>query len=314
MRCDEIIRLCRELAPEELACDWDNPGLLAGRSDREVEKILLAVDVTDEVINQAAEWGADMIISHHPLIFRGIKKVNDTDFVGRRILRLIQKDISCYAMHTNFDAAPGCMADRAAEMLGLSDTKVLEVLGSLADGKPYGIGLSGSLPEEMTLMELARRVKETFNIPHVSVFGDLDSGKKLKCAAICPGSGGSEIELARICEERAFLGVPLGGDSLAVPVVRGVYVVSNLDWIPIRVKSREKAFPDKSFPPKRVSPEMASKGQVEPAKRELSGSPGFAFYQMGIIIIAVFVSHLNLAGLSMGEIIVKVVLHPGGRG
>jgi putative NIF3 family GTP cyclohydrolase 1 type 2 len=88
------------------------------------------------------------------------------------------------------------MADRAAEMLGLSDTKVLEVLGSLADGKPYGIGLSGSLPEEMTLMELARRVKETFNIPHVSVFGDLDSGKKLKCAAICPGSGGSEIELA----------------------------------------------------------------------------------------------------------------------
>ena len=195
MRCDEIIRLCRELAPEELACDWDNPGLLAGRSDREVEKILLAVDVTDEVINQAAEWGADMIISHHPLIFRGIKKVNDTDFVGRRILRLIQKDISCYAMHTNFDAAPGCMADRAAEMLGLSDTKVLEVLGSLADGKPYGIGLSGSLAEEMTLMELARRVKETFNIPHVSVFGDLDSGKKLKCAAICPGSGGSEIEL-----------------------------------------------------------------------------------------------------------------------
>ena len=196
MRCDEIIRLCRELAPEELACDWDNPGLLAGRSDREVEKILLAVDVTDEVINQAAEWGADMIISHHPLIFRGIKKVNDTDFVGRRILRLIQKDISCYAMHTNFDAAPGCMADQAAEMLGLSDTKVLEVLGSLADGTPYGIGLSGSLPEEMTLMELARRVKETFNIPHVSVFGDLDSGKKLKCAAICPGSGGSEIELA----------------------------------------------------------------------------------------------------------------------
>ena len=195
MRCDEIIRLCRELAPEELACDWDNPGLLTGRSDREVEKILLAVDVTDEVINQAAEWGADMIISHHPLIFRGIKKVNDRDFVGRRILRLIQKDISCYAMHTNFDAAPGCMADRAAEMLGLSDTKVLEVLGSLADGKPYGIGLSGSLPEEMTLMELARRVKETFNIPHVSVFGDLDSGKKLKCAAICPGSGGSEIEL-----------------------------------------------------------------------------------------------------------------------
>ena len=60
MRCDEIIRLCRELAPEELACDWDNPGLLAGRSDREVEKILLAVDVTDEVINQAAEWLFDV--------------------------------------------------------------------------------------------------------------------------------------------------------------------------------------------------------------------------------------------------------------
>ena len=193
---NEIFEYLCTLAPLELQMEFDNAGFLIGHRQAEIHKVILALDITEAVIDEALEEGAELIVSHHPLIFRGIKKVNDTDFVGRRILRLIQKDISCYAMHTNFDAAPGCMADRAAEMLGLSDTKVLEVLGSLADGKPYGIGLSGSLPEEMTLMELARRVKETFNIPHVTVFGDLDSGKKLKCAAICPGSGGGEIELA----------------------------------------------------------------------------------------------------------------------
>ena len=113
MKCSEIIKILETLSPRSMACDWDNPGLLAGRSGKEVKTIFLAVDATDSVIEQAEQAGADMILTHHPLIFKGIKQVSDQNFIGRRVLRMIQDDISYYAMHTNFDAAPGCMADLA---------------------------------------------------------------------------------------------------------------------------------------------------------------------------------------------------------
>ena len=113
MKCSEIMEVCRKLAPEDCACDWDNPGLLAGRSDKEVRKIYIALDATDKVVEAAAASGADMLLTHHPLIFKAIKKVNDQNFITRRLVKLIQEDISYYAMHTNFDAAPGCMADLA---------------------------------------------------------------------------------------------------------------------------------------------------------------------------------------------------------
>ncbi len=193
MKCWEVIEKCRELAPESLACDWDNPGFQAGRSDKEVRRILLAVDVTDEVIDEAVRKKAGMIITHHPLIFHGIRKVSDRDFVGKRILRMIQADISYYAMHTNFDAAPGCMGDAAAERLSLTGCAILDPMGTMADGRPYGIGAYGKLPREMTLRETAEFVKERFGIPQVQVFGDLSSDRKMRTAAICPGSGGSDI-------------------------------------------------------------------------------------------------------------------------
>ena len=110
MKCSEIMEILEELAPKELACEWDNPGLLAGRGDKEVKTILVAVDATDAVLDQAEEAGADMLLTHHPLIFKPVKSVTDRDFIGRRLLRLIQADCPYYAMHTNFDAAPGCMA------------------------------------------------------------------------------------------------------------------------------------------------------------------------------------------------------------
>lgn len=134
MKCSEIIKILETLSPRSMACDWDNPGLLAGRSGKEVKTIFLAVDATDSVIEQAEQAGADMILTHHPLIFKGIKQVSDQNFIGRRVLRMIQDDISYYAMHTNFDAAPGCMADLAAKKLGLTDCEVLEKMGETGDG------------------------------------------------------------------------------------------------------------------------------------------------------------------------------------
>lgn len=198
MKCREVIQVLEELAPKAYACEWDNPGLLAGRGDKEVKTILIAVDATDQVVNLAAERGADLLLTHHPLIFRAIKQINDGDFIGRRLLTLMGKDISYYAMHTNFDIAPGCMADLAAERLGLSEKRPLEVTGvSFQDGMtPVGIGAVGRLKEAMTAAQVGELVKERFGLPFVTAYGLSEAAEKTEEIAVSPGSGGSMIQAA----------------------------------------------------------------------------------------------------------------------
>ncbi len=195
MKCSEIIEILKELAPEGCACSWDNPGLLAGRRDKEVKKVYIALDATDAAVDEAVRVGADMLLTHHPLIFKAIKQVNDSNFITRRLIRLIQADISYYAMHTNFDAAPGCMADLAAARLGLTDCEPLEVLGQMEE-VPYGIGKIGSLTEPITVQELGKKVKEAFDLPFLLIYGQEYLDTPVKRIALCPGSGGSEIEEA----------------------------------------------------------------------------------------------------------------------
>lgn len=175
------------LAPLSYKCQWDNPGLLAGRGDKEVARVLIALDATDTVVEMAREWRADFLLSHHPLIFKPLKRVTDEDFIGRRLVKLLQADISYYAMHTNFDVAPGCMADMAAGRLGLLEPRPLEITGE-ADGIPYGIGKVGDLPQETDLKSLAEQVKQAFGLPFVTVYGAGQAGA-VRRAAICPGSG-----------------------------------------------------------------------------------------------------------------------------
>ena len=102
MQCRNLIGKLEELAPRRLACDWDNPGLLAGWEDRKIHRVLVALDATDVVVEQAVREQADMLLTHHPMIFKPLKQINDQSFTGRRLLDLIGNGISCYAMHTNF--------------------------------------------------------------------------------------------------------------------------------------------------------------------------------------------------------------------
>lgn len=192
MRCSDLTRQLDLLAPPEYACDWDNPGLLAGWSEKEVHRILVALDATDEVVAQAVREKADLLVTHHPLIFKPLKKVNDQDFVSRRILTMIQHGICYFAMHTNFDIAPGCMADLAAAQLGMNAEGPLEVTGE-ADGVPVGIGKIGSMAVSVTVEELARLVKERFGLPYVTVYGMDQVQGPVTRIALSPGSGGSMI-------------------------------------------------------------------------------------------------------------------------
>ncbi|MGN0431486.1 MAG: Nif3-like dinuclear metal center hexameric protein [Lachnospiraceae bacterium] len=186
MKCTDIIKRLEILAPPAFAESWDNVGLLAGRRTKEIKKVYLAVDATDEVIEDAIEAEADMLLTHHPLIFSPLKSITEDDFIGRRVLRLLQADMCYYAMHTNFDVMG--MADAAADEIGLQNRQVLEVTFE-DDISKEGIGRYGRLKRAMKLSECAADIKETFKLPAVRVYGDMD--EVVEIAAISPGSAKS---------------------------------------------------------------------------------------------------------------------------
>lgn len=188
MKCQEIITILCKQAPEHYACDWDNVGLLVGDARKEVQKIYIALDATEETIEEAIEQKADMLLTHHPMIFKGLKKVNTEDFIGKRVMSLIREDIAYYAMHTNFDVKG--MAELAAEKMGLKNCQVLEVTCEDEQGL-QGIGKVGMLLDTMEVKECAQLVKRAFHLEQVRVFGDLNA--RITKAAICPGSGKSVI-------------------------------------------------------------------------------------------------------------------------
>lgn len=201
MQCREFIEILEKLAPPACACEWDNIGLLAGRSEKQIKRVMIALDADDIAIDHAIKWGADMLLTHHPLIFTALKKINDTDFIARRLMKLIQNDISYYAMHTNFDAAPGGMATVAAEKLGLRGLKILDpegvVLIENQDGEteiPYGIGMTGYLDHPMMVRELGEWVKDIFKLPFLSIYGEEVQDKPVQRIGISPGSGSSVIK------------------------------------------------------------------------------------------------------------------------
>lgn len=200
MRCDEVISCLEKLAPPSFAESWDNPGLLTGREDKEITNVMIALDATDGVIEQAVAAGVSMLLTHHPLVFSPVKRIRTSDFTGRRLYRLIQRDICCYAMHTNFDVA--CMADAAAGRLGLSECRVLEVTCRTGE-EEKGIGCYGKLPQRMSLKECACYVKEIFHLESVKVFGE--DGAAVSSAAVCPGAGKSVIGLAAGAGAEVFI-------------------------------------------------------------------------------------------------------------
>jgi dinuclear metal center YbgI/SA1388 family protein len=127
MRLKEVIAQLEQFCPPQFAVSWDNSGLQVGRYNQDISRVCLAVDATSSVIAYAIENGADLLITHHPLLFSGLKTIHDRDFTGKRVIDLIRSDIACYAMHTNFDVMG--MADAAADLIRLRDREVLEVTG-----------------------------------------------------------------------------------------------------------------------------------------------------------------------------------------
>lgn len=224
-----ITEKLEQLAPKAAACDWDNPGLLVGRSDREVSRIYVALDATCTVVDAAIDAGCDLIVTHHPIIFRGVKSINDQSALGLKLLDLIRNDVSAFSMHTNFDSCPGGMADIVCAALGLRKTGLMEPTGFLpkdtqngaaeglqlrvveteGDVNPdaYGIGFTAELPEMLSAAELAARVKACFGLPFVQYY---DAGMPIRRIACCPGSGRGELKEVLSLGVDAFLSGDMG--------------------------------------------------------------------------------------------------------
>ena len=219
MQCKEIMQVIEATYPRTAALDFDNVGLLAGRADKEVNRVYLALDATDRVIERAIEAGADMLITHHPLLFSAVKKVTDEDFITRRIVKLIQNDISYYAMHTNYDVCR--MGALVAEKIGLKECVPLEETGEWQE-LPCGIGVFGILEESEELFSFGERIKEIFGLEELRCFGN---SRKIRRVAVCPGSGSSVIDQAIAKGADVFLSGDVGHHTGIDAVAQGMAVL-----------------------------------------------------------------------------------------
>ena len=188
MKTKELMDYLEKEYPPTAAEEWDNVGLLVGDDSGDTTHVYLALDLTDAALEEAVACGADFILTHHPMIFRGIKKITNRSFTGRRILSLIRHEISYYAMHTNYDIYG--MAEMSARVLELSDLQVLSV--TQTEEEPQGFGKVGKLQSPQTLGEFTRHVKEGFELEDVRVYGDLN--RKVEKIAVCTGSGKSMLQ------------------------------------------------------------------------------------------------------------------------
>ena len=188
MILNEIIVQLQNVAPEDFAQNWDNVGLLVGDRGQDIQRIFIALDADDAAIAQAKAVGAELLLTHHPLIFSPLKRINCDHFISARIVELLRSQMSYYAMHTNFDAAK--MGELAAERIGLSVEAPLADIFEY-DGQKYGIGVVGTLQETESLGGLCAVVKYGFGLDSVKVFRANDD--MISRVAICPGSGKSTI-------------------------------------------------------------------------------------------------------------------------
>ncbi len=182
---NDILVFLDRKAPVSTKLEWDNVGLLVGFKGREVKRLLVALDITDEVVEEAIRKNADLIVSHHPLFFQ-LKRAADDDLQGRKVVSLLHNGISAICMHTNLDVAEGGVNDALAEILGLKKTDILTIEGVLPDGKPYGIGRYGELNDQITMGDFLPLVKNALKANGLRYH---DSGKPVKRVAVVGGSG-----------------------------------------------------------------------------------------------------------------------------
>ena len=198
MKIREITDALERFAPLPLQDDFDNSGLQAGTTESEASGALLCLDVTLDVVAEAARKGCNLIISHHPILFHPLRKLTDTDCNGRILIEAIRHDITLYASHTNLDNVSTGVNCRIAKILGLTDCHTLD---EHPDGN--GAGMIGQLQEAVNEKELLELIRSRFNTGCIRHNAAL--GRKIRRIAVCGGAGAFLIDKAVAAGADAFL-------------------------------------------------------------------------------------------------------------
>ena len=185
----DILSYLETLAPRSMKMDWDNVGLLCGGKSRPVTKVLVALDPFEGVCKEAVQWGAELILTHHPLIFSPLKSVTDETSIGRAVQLLCANSISAINAHTNLDCAPGGVNDCLAETLGLSDLQVIAPSGVDELGRPWGLLRQGTV-EAQPLSDFLPKVKSALNCEGLRY---VNGGKPVHRVAVGGGACASEL-------------------------------------------------------------------------------------------------------------------------
>lgn len=212
MKVKDILGALEEFAPLALQDGYDNAGLQIGLAeDAEATGALLCLDVTEDVVDEAVLRGCNLIVSHHPLLFRPLKSITFDDYVGRTIVKAIQHGIAVYAAHTNLDSAQGGVNFKIAEKLGLVAPQWLSPKEAYLRGMAYvtaGEGVIATLPTSLSEREFMERVKEVFGLKSLRV--NYAQKKTISRVALCGGSGASLIPKAIEKGADAFLTGEIG--------------------------------------------------------------------------------------------------------
>ncbi len=217
MKVCELFAALEERIPRELSCPWDNDGLMVcPDGEREVHRVLVALDVTEEIAKKAIEGGYDVILSHHPMIFHALKAVNPYDTVAKKAILLLRAGVSVMSFHTRLDAVSGGVNDTLASLLGLKNTE------------PFGnegeeIGRVGLLPAPAALTDFAKTVRDVIGAPTVQVS---DAGRTVSRVAVLGGSGSDDVSAAIRAGADTYVTGELGHHYLTDAPEKGINLIA----------------------------------------------------------------------------------------
>ena len=240
-----VLEFLDSKAPCEIKMDFDNVGLLVGDESRVVKRLLLALDITDEVVEEAATKKAELIVSHHPLFF-SLKSVSTATPQGKRIISMIEKGIAGICMHTNLDAVSGGVNDALAEAAGLIDIKLLEESGVDKAGRTYGIGRIGRLEKEKSLSQYLPFLKNALKTNGLRYY---DAGRPVKMVAVGSGSCGEYLVIAAEKGCDTFISADIKYDyfldakRMGINAVDADHFCTENVVLPVLEKWLEEAFP-----------------------------------------------------------------------
>ncbi|MEP7196884.1 MAG: Nif3-like dinuclear metal center hexameric protein [Saprospiraceae bacterium] len=185
-KIQEVCAFLEQIAPLNLQESYDNAGLITGHPDWDIKSVLISLDATEAVIDEAISIGANLVISHHPIVFRGLKTFNGNHYVDRAIIKVIKNDIALYAIHTNLDnVLNNGVNQKIAEKIGLINCHILSPKS--LESELIGAGLFGSLQNELSLEDLLKQLKIKMNTG--SIKHTVTLGNKIQTVALCGGSG-----------------------------------------------------------------------------------------------------------------------------